>query len=100
MTERRPYDSRQWRELRLLILQRDKYECQIRLPTCLGVADRVDHIVGWRQGGKWYDPMNLRSCCHPCNVAARYRLSEDKHRVTPPAWADGERPIPPPSREW
>jgi 5-methylcytosine-specific restriction endonuclease McrA len=57
-----------WQRVRLVVLERDGYECQIRGPKCLGRATEVDHVVPWREGGAWSDPTNLRASCRPCNA--------------------------------
>jgi 5-methylcytosine-specific restriction endonuclease McrA len=73
---RRPTDhprlgTRTWRRLRLAILNRDLWLCQINGPTCTHHATQVDHIIPRRQGGPMYDPANLRAACHKCNAWAR-----------------------------
>lgn len=77
-----PYDAR-WRKVRVRILRRDGWLCQIRGPECLGEATEVDHIVPWRTGGAWYDEDNLRAACRPCNLSVRWLPTSRK-----------------PSREW
>lgn len=52
-----------WRTLRLEILKRDGYRCQIALDGCTGAANEVDHI----QPGDNHDPSNLRAACTWCN---------------------------------
>lgn len=85
---KRPYDAPAWRKVRLFVLERDNYECRVRLPGCSEVATVADHIVPYLQGGAWYDPNNLRASCVGCNARrSRGVTSED--------------PTPlPPSREW
>ena len=85
---KRPYDAPGWRKLRLFVLERDNYECRVRLPGCTGTAEVADHIQPWLAGGAWLDPLNLRASCVHCN-AVRGR----QKRVTDPT------PLPP-SREW
>lgn len=65
---RRPYD-RTWQRLRLVILRRDGYLCQIQGRGCTIRADTVDHIVGLDRGGARLDPANLQAACMHCNVA-------------------------------
>ena len=62
-----PVYSGPWRRIRLKILERDGYICQVKGRRCKGVADRVDHIVPVLQGGAWWDENNLRASCDPCN---------------------------------
>lgn len=74
----------QWQRVRLMVLERDGWVCQIRLPKCTRRAEQVDHIISWRDGGSKFDPSNLRAACAYCNNA-RGRVKS----VTAP-----------PSREW
>ena len=53
-----------WRRVRLVVLARDAYRCQVKGRHCRGVASEVDHIVAWREGGSWYDLQNLRAAGH------------------------------------
>lgn len=80
----KPWYNGKWPKVRLQILTRDRYLCQIALPEhCLIVADQVDHIVRVEDGGAWWEPSNLRAACGPCNRKWR-----------PPT------PTPPSSRDW
>lgn len=56
-----------WRTVRLTILERDGYHCQLRLPGCTYKATTVDHIVEVVRGGRRLDPTNLRAACMHCN---------------------------------
>jgi 5-methylcytosine-specific restriction protein A len=67
--ERRPYDSPQWKRLRLAILERDGGRCV----DCGGPATMVDHVKPWRQGGAWFDPSNLVAVCRSDNTKRAYR---------------------------
>lgn len=53
-----------WATLRLSVLERDGYQCQIRGPRCALTANEVDH-VGDRHDHR---PEALRSACHPCHA--------------------------------
>jgi 5-methylcytosine-specific restriction endonuclease McrA len=76
-----------WRKVRLEILQRDGYKCQIRLPGCTGKADRVDHVVPVDRGGAWYAESNLRASCRSCNGVRVRRLDGPSGVVNPSrAW--------------
>jgi hypothetical protein len=44
-----------WPALRLRVLARDGYRCQVRGPRCQGEATMVDHIIPVRLGGAWWD---------------------------------------------
>jgi 5-methylcytosine-specific restriction protein A len=83
--------SRSWRRLRLLVLDRDRWACQIRGPACVGVATCVDHIVGRADGGDCWDPANLRAACRPCNSAGGAARTNSRrtswgYRTTQPAY--------------
>ena len=56
-----------WRQLRVVVLERDGHQCQIKGPTCTGIATQVDHIVPVAQGGSRFDPDNSRAACPECN---------------------------------
>jgi len=80
-TERRPsaakrgYD-RAWQSKRLLILERDKYTCQVcGRPT--GKSGHVDHILAKAKGGT-DEESNLRATCHKCH--SRKTVREDGGR--------------------
>lgn len=56
-----------WPRIRLKILERDGYICQVRGPRCKAIANQVDHIIPVLDGGSWWDESNLRASCQPCN---------------------------------
>jgi 5-methylcytosine-specific restriction endonuclease McrA len=70
-----------YRRLRLAVLDRDRWVCQIGGPGCTQAATQVDHVVARADGGDCWDPRNLRAACRTCNGrggalrtnAARYR---------------------------
>lgn len=64
-----PYNTAVWRKVRLLVLERDGYMCQVRGPGCELDATHVDHIVPWRVGGAVFDSDNLRASCRHCNLS-------------------------------
>lgn len=72
-----------WRKVRLEVLERDEYVCQIRGERCSVAATVVDHIVPWRLGGALYDATNLRAACSSCNRSRAWR-----------------KPVRRPSRDW
>lgn len=88
--ERKVYGAH-WRKLRLAILDRDGWLCQIRSEGCEVQASHVDHIVSWRHGGAWYDPANLRAACATCNKSRGGRVGALE--------TNGQRSRRP-SREW
>lgn len=58
--------TRKWRALRLTILRRDNYICQLKLEgVCTYRADCVHHVKGKEFGD---DPKYLVSACTPCNL--------------------------------
>lgn len=76
-----------WPRLRLTILERDGYCCQMRGPKCKGVATTVDHIVSVANGGAWHDPDNLRAACTTCNYSSGAAAGNRRRRerLTVPA---------------
>jgi 5-methylcytosine-specific restriction endonuclease McrA len=76
-----PYRHPMWPTVRLRILQRDGYACQLKLPKCRGKARAVDHIIDWRDGGGWFDATNLRAACIPCNTAQRNSRVAERARA-------------------
>ena len=52
-----------WDRLRLSVLRRDKFRCQIGSSGCSTVATEVDHILR----GDNHSPSNLRAVCHSCH---------------------------------
>lgn len=74
----KPEYSGPWNRIRLKILERDGYQCQVRGPTCTGVATQVDHIVPVSEGGAWWDEANLRASCAKCNRRRVNHHSEDR----------------------
>lgn len=75
-----------WVRVRLSILERDGYLCQIQGPTCKTRATEVDHIIPIVEGGSRLDPTNLRSVCRPCHNTrkARHLLVIDPTTHPPP----------------
>jgi 5-methylcytosine-specific restriction endonuclease McrA len=67
------YAGPEWKTVRLRVLARDNYVCQIRGPKCRGRANHVDHIVSVSQGGARLDPSNLQAACASCNIGKRNR---------------------------
>lgn len=67
----RGYDSTH-RRVRQLVLERDGWQCQIRGPRCVGVADSFDHIIPKAAGGET-TVENGQAACTPCNSGKRDR---------------------------
>ncbi len=76
-----PYNHRCWPTLRLMILRRDGYQCQVHGPRCTHVANECDHIEPWLDGGAWFNPANLRAACTACNKGRRNQ--PHKYDTTP-----------------
>jgi len=51
-----------WKRIRLEVLERDRYVCQL----CGASATCVDHVEGVAYGGSG-DRSNLQAACQPCN---------------------------------
>lgn len=96
MPKRDPfYTTRDWRALRVRVLERDGHQCQVRLrDICTGHATHVDHIVPRVQAPELAMVLsNLRAACSACNLylggkvgAARTPRASRRTRV---AAADG-----------
>lgn len=65
-----------WRRLRAQVLQRDEYQCQLRLDECVGLERwsltgkgqaHAHHIKGRAITGD--DPRWIVCACGPCNLA-------------------------------
>lgn len=67
--------------VRLAVLERDGWTCQLRYDGCTGRAEEVDHIIPRAAGGPMFDPGNLRAVCRNCHrqrpPAARFRKVND-----------------------
>lgn len=62
--------TRAWRRLRRLVLERDRYRCQLPAEdgaTCGAYATHVDHVVPRAAGGSDH-PSNLRAACARHNL--------------------------------
>lgn len=78
----RAYDTA-WRKVRLLVLARDSYRCQL----CGEYGDQADHIRALVDGGARLDPANLRCLCSPCNSARGGRLGRARQtKRLPSVW--------------
>jgi 5-methylcytosine-specific restriction protein A len=77
--------SARWKKLRLAILERDRWLCQIRGDRCTVRADTVDHIVPHFRGGPSV-PSNLQAACTPCHrqKTASEAASARQTRKRPP----------------
>lgn len=62
-----------WKRLRVKVLKRDNYRCQLREPGCTGDATQVDHITNTAAGGAELDPDNCQSSCPTCNARKAQR---------------------------
>lgn len=67
-----PYQSPQWKVVRLAVLERDGRVCQLRSSMkCTGYATQAHHINDWEDGGAPFAMSNLIASCRSCNVATR-----------------------------
>lgn len=70
-TKERGYDS-DWERVRLFVLARDGYICQVRVACKGAVATEANHIVPIEQRPDLrLDPENAEASCKACNVALR-----------------------------
>jgi 5-methylcytosine-specific restriction endonuclease McrA len=60
-------DGRAYKALRRMVLERDRYVCQVRGPRCTKVATEADHVISRADGGAVFDPRNMRAACAACN---------------------------------
>ena len=75
-----------WKAIKRRILARDNYVCQLRGPSCIGVATQVDHKD--RLGPS--TPDNLWAVCAPCHqVKTSSEATEGRNRY----YARKYRPI-------
>lgn len=74
--ERDFYRSRPWRLVRLMVLERDGYKCQIQAKHCTTDATQVDHIIPLERKGNRLDPDNLRAACAYCNSSRTANLAD------------------------
>jgi 5-methylcytosine-specific restriction endonuclease McrA len=78
----RRYGSLRWKRLRLAVLARDGYECQIRGPRCRGLASSVNHRIPSSEAPElFFDPDNLEASCGACNYSAGAYLTRDNRRA-------------------
>lgn len=72
--------------VRLRILRRDAYRCQLGYAGCIGAATDADHIIPVFEGGT-DDPTNGQAACKPCHSiktqaeATRARRRRDRRPV-------------------
>lgn len=90
------YRSKRWKMVRLEVLERDGWRCQL----CGELIDRyatprspmsatVDHVVAVLDGGSWYNTANLRAAHLVCNSTRANRGRAARPLVkyqTPRAW--------------
>jgi 5-methylcytosine-specific restriction endonuclease McrA len=78
----RRYGSLRWKKLRLAVLNRDNYECQIRGPRCRGAATSVHHVIPSSEAPHlFFDAGNLQASCSTCNSSAGAYLTRDSRRA-------------------
>lgn len=67
-----------WRRVRAVVLERDSFKCQLRIPTvCTTAATEVHHTLPRAVAGD--DPRYLLASCRPCNLRAG-EPSHTQHR--------------------
>lgn len=63
--------TRRWRRLRIFVLERDGWRCQLPVApglVCGAYADHVDHVMARHVGGSDH-PGNLRAACQHHNLS-------------------------------
>ena len=91
---KKPYNPL-WRQVRRQVPNRDEYRCQEQGERCQGIADEIDHIVPWREGGAKYDMANLRASGKRCNVG---RANSRRNTLADITMCGKQ--VPPPSQLW
>jgi len=62
--------GRDWRKIRLVILERDQWRCYICGKQLIGSDATVDHIKPFSINPELrLDPSNLAACCRSCNAS-------------------------------
>ncbi len=72
------YHTPAWRRIRLAALQRDHYQCQLRLSkSCTKIATTVHHIKALEEYPELaLDIDNLTSCCYSCHELTKVHEHE------------------------
>jgi 5-methylcytosine-specific restriction endonuclease McrA len=73
----RPLHSGKWKKIRIIVLDRDGWQCAV----CGRPADTVDHIYPRVKGGDMWALDNLQSLCKSCNSRKGGRFFS--HKATP-----------------
>ena len=56
-----------WRKIRLMVLERDEYRCQIKIADCCTtIGTQAHHTLGWAITGD--NPQHLVAACMACNL--------------------------------
>lgn len=74
----RPEWKRRWEVYRLQALKRDRYLCQLCLPSKLTPATEVDHIIPRCKGGT-NEIDNLMSVCSDCHSEKSKREANPRY---------------------
>lgn len=70
--------KRGWSKIRARVLQRDSYQCRLKIPgICEGYANEVHHVLGIAVSHR--DEAYLVAACRPCNQ----RIGEPQNSVDP-----------------
>lgn len=77
------YQTPAWRRIRLAALQRDHYQCQLRLSkSCTKIATTVHHIKALEEYPELaLDIDNLTSCCYTCHELTKVHEYEQPSGV-------------------
>jgi 5-methylcytosine-specific restriction endonuclease McrA len=74
------YSEPAYYRARLGVLAAAGWRCQMRGPTCTGLATTVDHIVPLINGGT-HDATNLRAACQACNCRGGALIVNSERRA-------------------
>jgi 5-methylcytosine-specific restriction endonuclease McrA len=73
-----------WRKIRLVVLNRDRWICQLGLEGCTGKANEVHHLRSRSDVGD--DPQHLVASCRSCNLRAGDPSTGDPDPVVYTQW--------------
>ena len=73
-SDRRSRLPSDWETRRRRVLERDGYQCQLRLPGCTHLATECDHVTA----GDDHRLSNLQGACHSCHAR---KSAREGHRA-------------------
>lgn len=81
------YNTAAYKRVRMFVLIRDHFTCQIRGDKCTGFATEADHVHELAEGGHPLDPANMRASCRHCNSSRGGTFgNQRKYRTAVPTY--------------